>query len=63
MEGVKLDMWGYEVRTSSDSCISAINKFYHQVLSFASDSASLNFFLLVHNWKSKILKWVSVTDE
>ncbi|XP_062160359.1 uncharacterized protein LOC133867623 [Alnus glutinosa] len=33
MEGVKLDMWGYEVRTSSDSCISAINKFYHQVLS------------------------------
>lgn len=33
MEGVKLDRWGYEVRTSSDSCISTINKFYHQVLS------------------------------
>ncbi|KAE8023353.1 hypothetical protein FH972_009061 [Carpinus fangiana] len=33
MEGVKLDRWGYEVRTSSDSCISAINKFYLQVLS------------------------------
>ncbi|XP_050276953.1 uncharacterized protein LOC126718680 isoform X2 [Quercus robur] len=30
MEGVKLDMWGYEVRTSSDSCISAINSYYHQ---------------------------------
>ncbi|KAG2707321.1 hypothetical protein I3760_05G143400 [Carya illinoinensis] len=32
MDGVKLDRWGYEVRTSSDSCISAINAFYQQVL-------------------------------
>lgn len=31
---MKLDMWGYEVRTSSDSCISAINSYYHQVLSY-----------------------------
>ena len=32
MEGtVKLDKWGYEVRTSSDVCISAINAFYIQV--------------------------------
>lgn len=34
MEEVKLDRWGYEVRTSSDSCISAINAFYDQVLSY-----------------------------
>ncbi|KAI4328354.1 hypothetical protein L6164_020713 [Bauhinia variegata] len=33
-ETVKLDKWGYKVRTSSDSCISAINAFYHQVLSY-----------------------------
>lgn len=32
MGGVKLDRWGYEVKTSSDSCISAINAYYHQVL-------------------------------
>ncbi|KAJ8773686.1 hypothetical protein K2173_006336 [Erythroxylum novogranatense] len=31
---VKLDRWGYEVRTSSDDCISAINSYYHQVLSY-----------------------------
>ncbi|GMY22517.1 serine--trna ligase [Fagus crenata] len=31
MERVKLDLWGYEVRTSSDSCISAIDSYYHQV--------------------------------
>ncbi|XP_022775991.1 tetratricopeptide repeat protein 38-like isoform X3 [Durio zibethinus] len=30
MEGVKLDKWGYEVKTSSDSCISVINAYYHQ---------------------------------
>ncbi|KAL0385676.1 UNVERIFIED_CONTAM: hypothetical protein Sradi_2961900 [Sesamum radiatum] len=32
--GMKLDRWGYEVRTSSDACISAINSYYHQVLSY-----------------------------
>ncbi|KAG6758954.1 hypothetical protein POTOM_035417 [Populus tomentosa] len=32
--GVKLDKWGYEVNTSSDACISAINSYYHQVLSY-----------------------------
>ncbi|GMY23399.1 serine--trna ligase [Fagus crenata] len=31
MERVKLDLWGYEVRTSSDSCISAIDSYYHQL--------------------------------
>ncbi|XP_071926704.1 uncharacterized protein [Coffea arabica] len=34
MEGVKLDQWGYEVKTSSDACIAAINSYYHQVLSY-----------------------------
>ncbi|XWS68890.1 hypothetical protein CRYUN_Cryun04dG0132600 [Craigia yunnanensis] len=34
MEGVKLDRWGYEVKTSSDSCISAINAYYQQVLCY-----------------------------
>ncbi|KAE8698883.1 Tetratricopeptide repeat protein [Hibiscus syriacus] len=34
MEGLKLDKWGYEVKTSSDSCISAINDYYHQVLAY-----------------------------
>jgi len=34
MEGsVKKDRWGYEVNTSSDACISAINSYYLQVLS------------------------------
>ncbi|CAO2829136.1 unnamed protein product [Amaranthus hypochondriacus] len=33
-EGVKLDKWGYQVKTSSDNCISAINDFYYQVLNF-----------------------------
>ncbi|KAF3431388.1 hypothetical protein FNV43_RR26119 [Rhamnella rubrinervis] len=32
--GVKLDKWGYKVRTSSDACISAINAFYHEVLTY-----------------------------
>ncbi|KAL0336288.1 UNVERIFIED_CONTAM: hypothetical protein Sradi_4840700 [Sesamum radiatum] len=32
--GMKLDRWGYEVRTSSDACISTINSYYHQVLSY-----------------------------
>lgn len=30
--GVKLDKWGYPVKTSSDQCISAINEFYDQVM-------------------------------
>ncbi|GAU43579.1 hypothetical protein TSUD_369030 [Trifolium subterraneum] len=33
-KGVKLDEWGYEVTTSSQLCISAINHYYHQVLSY-----------------------------
>ncbi|KAK1552153.1 hypothetical protein Q3G72_011307 [Acer saccharum] len=37
MEGVKSDRWGYEVKTSSDSCISAINAYYHQVLSYGRE--------------------------
>ncbi|XP_021908495.1 tetratricopeptide repeat protein 38 isoform X1 [Carica papaya] len=32
--GVKLDRWGYEVSTSSDSCISSINDYYYQVLTY-----------------------------
>lgn len=31
-DGVKLDKWGYEIRTSSDACIAAINAYYDQVL-------------------------------
>ncbi|KAH6815684.1 Tetratricopeptide repeat superfamily protein [Perilla frutescens var. frutescens] len=31
---MKLDKWGYQVRTSSDACISAINSYYHQLLSY-----------------------------
>ncbi|KZV32256.1 tetratricopeptide repeat protein 38 [Dorcoceras hygrometricum] len=31
---LKLDRWGYEVRTCSDACISAINSFYQQVLNY-----------------------------
>lgn len=27
---MKVDKWGYEVRTSSDACISAIDDFYDQ---------------------------------
>ncbi|KAE9459009.1 hypothetical protein C3L33_09074, partial [Rhododendron williamsianum] len=35
MEGeVKRDRWGYEVNTSSDACISAINSYYLQVLGY-----------------------------
>lgn len=39
VEGVKLDKWGYEVKTSSDKCISAINEFYDQVLSYGRKRA------------------------
>ncbi|KAK1420025.1 hypothetical protein QVD17_29537 [Tagetes erecta] len=28
------DKWGYEINTSSSSCISSINSYYHQVLSY-----------------------------
>ncbi|CAA0834723.1 Tetratricopeptide repeat (TPR)-like superfamily protein [Striga hermonthica] len=31
---MKLDKWGYEVRTCSDACVSAINSYYEQVLSY-----------------------------
>ncbi|XP_073141862.1 uncharacterized protein [Henckelia pumila] len=35
MEGeMKLDCWGYQVRTCSDACMSAINSYYQQVLSY-----------------------------
>ncbi|KAK3027847.1 hypothetical protein RJ639_041481 [Escallonia herrerae] len=30
----KLDKWGYEVNTTSDACISSINAYYEQVLSY-----------------------------
>lgn len=34
-EGVKLvDKWGYKVSTSSQACLSAINNYYHQVLTY-----------------------------
>ncbi|KAK7256417.1 hypothetical protein RIF29_29863 [Crotalaria pallida] len=36
-EGVKLDRWGYEIRTSSQACISAINSYYNQVLSYGRE--------------------------
>lgn len=55
MDGVKLDRWGYEVRTSSDSCISAINAFYQQVcLSLSLFCFGLSYICC----KSEILKWV-----
>ncbi|XP_015074708.1 tetratricopeptide repeat protein 38 [Solanum pennellii] len=37
MEEFKVDKWGYQVKTSSDSCISAINSYYHQVLSYGRE--------------------------
>ncbi|XP_060214484.1 uncharacterized protein LOC132641488 isoform X1 [Lycium barbarum] len=37
MEGFKVDKWGYEVNSCSDSCISAINSYYHQVLSYGRE--------------------------
>ncbi|KAJ8445410.1 hypothetical protein Cgig2_031223 [Carnegiea gigantea] len=33
-KGLKLDKWGYQVKTSSDKCIYAINEFYDQVLKY-----------------------------
>ncbi|KAJ0094320.1 hypothetical protein Patl1_16301 [Pistacia atlantica] len=41
MEGVKLDKWGYEVKTRSDSCVSAINAYYHQVLSYGRERRAI----------------------
>ncbi|CAL0331476.1 unnamed protein product [Lupinus luteus] len=35
--GLKLNKWGYEVRTSSQECISAINSYYNQVLSYGRE--------------------------
>ena len=41
MQGeLKVDKFGYEVRTSSDACISAINAFYDQV-------GTINFLLFL----------------
>ncbi|CAN4116228.1 unnamed protein product [Withania somnifera] len=37
MEEFKVDKWGYQVNTSSSSCISAINSYYHQVLSYGRE--------------------------
>ncbi|XP_057949196.1 uncharacterized protein LOC131144514 [Malania oleifera] len=34
---VKLDRWGYPVKTSSDACISAINAYYYQVMSYGRE--------------------------
>ncbi|KAJ8637877.1 hypothetical protein MRB53_012144 [Persea americana] len=39
MEGEKLDMWGYPVRSISDGCISSINSYYHQVLTYGRERA------------------------
>ncbi|KAK4777877.1 hypothetical protein SAY87_018066 [Trapa incisa] len=36
-EELRFDRWGYGVKTSSDACITAINAFYHQVLSYGRD--------------------------
>lgn len=37
-EGVKLEVrWGYQVSTSSQACVSAINSYYHQVLSYGRE--------------------------
>ncbi|KAJ4959710.1 hypothetical protein NE237_019620 [Protea cynaroides] len=35
--GLKVDEWGYQVRTSSDACVSAINSYYHQVLNYGRE--------------------------
>ncbi|EXB63787.1 hypothetical protein L484_021058 [Morus notabilis] len=35
--GARRDQWGYEVRTSSDACVSAINAYYHQVLIYGRE--------------------------
>ncbi|KDP21249.1 hypothetical protein JCGZ_21720 [Jatropha curcas] len=35
--GLKFDRWGYQVKTISDSCISAINSYYQQVLSYGRE--------------------------
>ncbi|XP_062111736.1 uncharacterized protein LOC133823146 [Humulus lupulus] len=35
--GVKRDRWGYDVRSSSDACISAINDYYDQVLIYGRE--------------------------
>ncbi|KAL1804400.1 hypothetical protein DCAR_0936048 [Daucus carota subsp. sativus] len=34
---IRLDRWGYEIHTSSDSCISFINAYYHQVLNYGRE--------------------------
>lgn len=39
MEGEKLDRWGYPVRSNSDGCISSINSYYHQVLTYGRERA------------------------
>uniref|UniRef100_A0A2N9EC77 Tetratricopeptide repeat protein 38 n=1 Tax=Fagus sylvatica TaxID=28930 RepID=A0A2N9EC77_FAGSY len=57
MEGVKLDMWGYEVRTSSDSCISAINSYYHQVC------LSLSLWCLVMGERDSVILEALVHDK
>ncbi|XP_026409780.1 tetratricopeptide repeat protein 38-like isoform X2 [Papaver somniferum] len=50
MEGntVKLDKWGYPVRTSSDSCIDAINSYYTEFLSHGR-KASVIFEAVTHD--------------
>ncbi|KAK7307153.1 hypothetical protein VNO77_39971 [Canavalia gladiata] len=34
---LKLDSWGYQIATSSHACVSAINSFYQQVLSYGRE--------------------------
>ncbi|XP_023730107.1 uncharacterized protein LOC111877834 [Lactuca sativa] len=39
-EGIKMeDKWGYDINTSSSSCISSINSYYHEVLSYGRKRA------------------------
>lgn len=59
--GVKLDRWGYEVKTNSDACISAINSYYHQVCVLSDDFFSfvwIEFMTLL--LKGKIVIWVGL---
>lgn len=54
MEGeVKRDRWGYEVNTSSDACISAINSYYLQV----SLTLLYIYYSCCFHWVVRILVW------
>lgn len=49
-ESVKLDRWGYEVNTTSDACIAAINSYYEQVSLEVWFLEILTYFLLLLVW-------------